>query len=289
MKRALIFAGILIVLLAVFVGMRLEPLYLGWLASKTETQTLSERQVMLADGVEIHMPDTDQPSVPTIVMFHGCAGPRMTFQRQWADVFNDAGYAAIIIDSTGPRGLSREDALEVVCGGKTLLGQERAGDVYAAIEIVRADPRLDVDRLLLAGWSHGAWTVMDYLTMDGAKHRPAGLSGKLPQAADLDGVVLFYPHCGAGALSRFRPWRQSPPTIAFVAGSDTIVEADKCIKLVDRKTRKGAPIDLTVYPDAQHVFDDPFLEPDWIHWYDEKDHLDAERRLRNFLNERKAP
>lgn len=288
MKRALILTGIVVVALAVFVGLRLEPLYLGWLAGKTETQTLVERQALLSDAVEVRVPDTDEPSFPTVLMFHGCAGPRMTFQRQWADLFNEAGYAAMIIDSTGPRGYSREEALEVVCGGKTLLGQERAGDVFAAIEIARADPRLDANRLILAGWSHGAWTVMDYLTMDGEKHRPAGLSGDLPSAADVDGVVLFYPHCGAGALSRFRPWRQSPPSIAFVAGADTIVEPKKCIELVDRKTRRGAPIDLTVYPDAQHVFDDPFLEPEWHHWYDEKDHLDAEQRLRSFLADRKA-
>lgn len=288
MKRSLVLAGLVIFALAVFVGLRLEPLYLGWLAGKTETQSLGERKTLLADAVEIHVPDTDEETYPTVLMFHGCAGPRMTFQRQWADIFNAAGYAAMIVDSTGPRGYSRQGALDVVCAGKALLGQERAGDVFAAIEIARADPRLDSEQLVLAGWSHGAWTVMDFLTMDGAKRRPAGLSGDLPPAADIDGIVLFYPHCGSGALSRFRSWSQSPPTIAFIAGADTIVEPEKCIQLVDRKIRRGAPIDLTVYRDAQHVFDDPFLEPDWRHWYDEDDHLDAEHRLRRFLAERKT-
>lgn len=285
MKRALIIAGIVFAAAALFAAWRLEPLYLGWLAGKTDAQDLEERQALLAGAIEVIVPDTDDETFPTVLMFHGCAGPRKPFLRQWAAVFNDAGYAAMIVDSTGPRGYSRQDALEVVCAGKTLLGQERAGDVFAAIELARTDPRLDTDRLLLAGWSHGAWTVMDFLTMDGEKRRPAGLSGDLPDAANVGGVVLFYPHCGTGALSRFRPWRQSPPAIAFIAGADTVVKSEKCVRLVNRKTRRGAPIDMTVYPDAQHVFDDPFLEPEWHHWYNEEDHQDAENRLRAFLGD----
>ncbi len=283
MNRGLIVVVAIVVVAAAIVAWRLEPMYLGWLAGKTDAQSLDERRALLAGAVEVHVPNTDEDAFPTVLMFHGCAGPRMTFQRQWADVFNEAGYAAMIVDSTGPRGFSRQSALDIVCAGKTLLGQERAGDVFAAIELAGADPRLDTDQLILAGWSHGAWTVMDFLTMDGDKRRPAGLSGDLPDPAGVDGVILFYPHCGTGALSRFRPWRQSPPALALIAGADSIVEPEKCIRLFNRKNRGGADIDLTIYPDAEHVFDDPFLEPDWIHWYSEEDHKDAEQRMRAFI------
>ncbi len=284
MKRGLIVAGVVIAVAAALLVWRLEPLYLGWLAGKTDAQSLEERRALIADAVEIHVPDTDEDAYPTVLMFHGCAGPRIAFQRQWADVFNEAGYAAMIVDSTGPRGFSRTDALDIVCAGKALIGQERAGDVFAAIDIARADPRLDADRLILAGWSHGAWTVMDFLTMDGGKRRPAGLSGAMPAPPAIDGAILFYPHCGAGALSNFRSWRQSPPALAFVAGADQMVEPEKCKRLFERKNRNGARIGLTVYPDAEHVFDDPFLEPEWIHWYSEENHKDAEQRLRAFLD-----
>lgn len=283
MKRMLIIAGSVIALLVAFLVWRLEPLYLAWLAGQTETGALEDRRALISDSVEIHVPDTDEETYPTALLLHGCAGPRMAFQRQWAKVFTDAGYAAMIVDSVGPRGYSREKALEVVCAGKALIGQERAGDIYAAIEIARADPRLDADNIVLAGWSHGAWSVMDFLTMDGGKRRPAGLSGALPPPAEINGAVLFYPHCGTGALSRLRPWRQSPPTLALIAGADTIVDADKCISLFNKKKNSGAAIEMTVYPDAEHVFDDPFLEPEWFHWYDEDDHQNAEMKLRQFL------
>ncbi len=284
MRRGLVFAGIVAVVAAALLVWRLEPIYLERLAGKTQAEDLEARKALLSDAIEIHVPDAEDNPYPTVLMFHGCAGPRMTFQRQWAEVFNEAGYAAMIVDSTGPRGYSRQSALDIVCAGKTLIGQERAGDVFAAIEIAREDPRLDTDRLILAGWSHGAWTVMDFLTMDGEKRRPAGLSGDLPGQPRIDGTVLFYPHCGAGALSKFRPWRQSPPALAFVAGADQIVEPEKCIALFDRMRWAGLGIEVAIYPDAEHVFDDPFLEPEWIHWYSEKDHKDAEQRLRAFLD-----
>ncbi len=267
----------------VLAAWRAEATYLSWLAGRTEGQTLEARQSLLKDGIEVLLPtDADTP-VPVVLMFHGCAGPRMEFQRQWAQVMNDEGFAALIVDSTGPRGYSRQDALDVVCQGDALLGQERAGDVLAAYEIAAADPRLDASRLVLAGWSHGAWTIMDFLTMDMKNRRPAGMDGVLAPVADVDGVVLFYPYCGVGTHTRLRGWDKRPPTLALIAGSDEIVDGPQCVKVLEKRQSEGYDIQLTVYPHANHVFDDPFLEPDWIHWYSEDAHRDAEKKVRAFL------
>ncbi len=284
MTRRLIIASVLgFVILAGLLVWRAEPLYLSWLAGKTESSTLEARKTLIAQNIEVHLPETGDGPFPSVLMFHGCAGPRMAFMRQWADVFTQEGFAAMVVDSTGPRGFDRQDALDVVCAGKALLGQERAGDIFAAIDIAKTDKRLDTDNLILAGWSHGAWTVMDFLTMDGEKRRPAGINDDLAAPPDIKGLVLFYPHCGPAALSKFRAWRATPPTVAFIAGADKIVESEKCVSLFERKIRSGANIEMTVYPEADHVFDDPFLEPEWSHWHREDDHRDAEKRVRAFL------
>jgi dienelactone hydrolase len=234
--------------------------------------------------LEIHLPTEGQAPYPVVLLLHGCAGPRPEFQRQWARVATQAGYAAIIIDSTGPRGLSRKQALEKVCAGKQLFGQERAGDIPATLFTLQKDPRLDLSQLVLSGWSHGAWTVMDYLTMRDHGDPSSGLKSFDYVTPKIDGVILFYPYCGIGSLSRFRKWNQTPPTLALIAGGDTIVDAQQCIAFFNKTSAKGVPVNVTVYPGAEHVFDDPFLEPDYIDWYNEAFLEDAKKRYSAFLD-----
>lgn len=259
-----------------------ESIYMDWVAGKVPAQTLEERKVLLASGIEIITPE-GVGSFPVVLQLHGCAGPRMSFQRDWAKEIIETGYAAMIVDSTGPRGFSRQQALDIICQGKELLGQERAGDILAAIDLAKEDPRLDTSQIILAGWSHGAWTVMDFLTFDLKNHMPAGLKGEGLTNPDIDGVILFYPYCGLGTLSRFREWTQEPPMLALIGDDDEIVDADECIALINNRIDKGTPIDLKIYEGANHVFDDEFLEPDWYHWYNEDYAKDAKERVSQFL------
>lgn len=260
-----------------------EPAMMRLLDARTPKSSLVAHQEFIAEGIEVHLPSVGEAPFPVVLQFHGCAGIRQPFQNQWADVANQAGYAAMIVDSMGPRRLTRQGALETVCAGKKLLGQERAGDVLAAVKLAEADPRLDADHLVIAAWSHGAWSIMDYLTMDMKFQWPAGIRREAAETSPVDGAILFYPYCGAGTLSRFRVWTQSPPVLAIIAGADTIVDANLCINYFEQRRRKNEPVDLVVYPEAQHAFDDPFLEPEWIHWYNEEYLIDAKARYEEFL------
>ncbi len=278
---------LLAVVSTVFVWKR-EPMMLAYAASKISKTSLEGRIKLIEGAVELRLPEGGAAPYPVVLQFHGCAGVDVPFHHQWADVANSAGYAAMVVDSTGPRGFSRQAALDIVCQGKALLGQERAGDVLAAIHIAEADPRLDAKRIILAGWSHGGWTVMDYLTMDFKRHWPAGLKHEAKQPPAINGVILFYPYCGSGALSRFRPWRSQPDVLALIAGSDTIVDAAQCISYFEGKKRAGDPVDMMIYPDAEHVFDDPFLDADYVDWYNEQYANDAMARYSAFLERLKA-
>lgn len=259
-----------------------EPLAMAYLASKLDETTIDERVALMRDHIEILTPDGEGP-FPVVMQLHGCAGIRVPFQHQWAAIANKAGYAAIIVDSNGARGMNRELSLERVCGGKTLLGQERASDIAAVLEIAKSDARLDTTKVVLAGWSHGAWTTMDYLTMDPAKKALPGF--KQPQAdlPDIDGAVLFYPYCGLGAHSRYADYVQSPPTLALIAGADEIVEEEICIRHFNKRKKAGAPIDMVIYENANHVFDDPFLEQEYQSWFNQDYFDDAAARYEAFL------
>ena len=260
-----------------------EPLMMAFMAVNTDQSSLDQRIELIESGVQLRLPENGVAPFPVVLQIHGCAGIRPPFHEQWAKLANEAGYAAMIVDSVGTRGLSRQDALDIVCEGKALLGHERAGDVLAALKIAQKDPRLDTSRLVLTGWSHGGWSIMDFLTMDGESRIPAGLSGWSGAPPKIAGTALFYPYCGAGALSRFRQWTQNPQTLVFVAGEDKMVPAKACISYFEKRRSKNDPIELVVYSDADHVFDDPFLEPEWIHWYNEEYFRDAQNRYKTFL------
>lgn len=259
-----------------------EPLALAYFASTIEKTTIDQRIAFLKEHVDIRLPEGDGP-FPVVVQLHGCAGPRPEFHHQWADVANKAGYAAFILDSTTPRGYTRETALEIICNGKALLGQERAGDIAAALEMVKRDQRFDASRLVLAGWSHGAWSAMDYLTFDMTKKAPPGFIRWRTNLPDVDGAILFYPYCGVGTRSRFAENAQSPKTLALIAGEDEIVDAQECIRHLEKRQRSGAPVEMVVYEDANHVFDDPSFGPENGDWYDEPSFSDAKARYKAFL------
>lgn len=262
-----------------------EPLMLAWLAANIEKTDIAARQRLLESAMEVRLPTSGEPPFPVVLQFHGCAGKRDAFQDYWADIANEAGYAAMIVDSHGPRGFSREAALEIICAGKALIGQERAGDVLAAIRSAEENPNLDASRLVLAGWSHGAWSVMDFLTMDLITHAPAGLDLQDTDLPDLSGVLLFYPYCGIGTLSRFRNPAHTPKSLVFVAGADEIVDPKQCTRHFERRKEKGDPLDVIVYPEARHAFDDQFLEPEWLFLYNEEYARDAAENYGAFLSE----
>ena len=276
----------LIILVLAFLSIgfgKRETLMMNVLALGAEKTTLENHKKFIGESIEIRLPENGTAPFPVLLQFHGCAGIREPFQHQWADIANEAGFAAMIVDSMAPRGISREEALETVCNGKELLGQERAADVLAAVKLAEDDPRLDTTAMVFAAWSHGAWTVMDYLTMDLKKRRPAGILDDEIVAPEPVGAVIFYPYCGLGTYSRFRAWRQKPDVLAFLAGKDELVDAEACKKIFDRRIHFNHPLEYVFYADAHHVFDDPFLEPEWIHWYNEEYFKDAKTRFEEFL------
>lgn len=260
-----------------------EGLALTFLGAQVEKRTIEEQAAFIAPSVHAFAPSVGDGQFPTIIMFHGCAGYRPDFIRMWADIANEAGFLALAVDSGAPRGFDREAMLAKVCGGKALIGQERAGDVAAAYAIARARKDVDPDRIVFAGWSHGAWTLMDYLSFAGAGRLPPSIKGE-GSLEDPAGVILFYPYCGEGAWSRLLRWRTKAEMIAFIAGSDSIVDADECRRRLEKIDRAGTPIDIVDYPDADHAFDDRTnIGGAYEYLYSAEANADAQARVAAFL------
>lgn len=272
MRRVL---RILIPLVAALAGasaLAVHAVYRGW---HLDALTPAQLSSLLRLQDETLVPTGDGP-FPALLLFHGCGGKSDSL-RAWARLARDLGWVAVMVDSLRGRGL---DAARV-CSGRALWGGERAGDVLVSLRDVRLLPFVDPDRIVLAGWSHGAWAVMDLLAIDAAGQLPPGLSTPSRDARldGLAGVVLFYPYCGLIARSAWNTWRVGVPALMLLAGADSLAPAGDCVDVAHALEQDGQRIATLVYPGARHGFD--ALGSEAAH--DPAAAADARRRVAAFL------
>ena len=217
-------------------------------------QTLSQRWAMLEPAVTVVGPDDDRPR-PAVILFHGCGGLRGHLPK-YAAAAKAAGWRAFIVDSYAPRGWSRQFAMAMVCTGILLHGWQRAGDVLAALYGVSQRPDVDASRIVLAGWSHGGWGIMEAMSSD---RRPGSLGLADPGGVALDGIraaYLAYPYIGLAALNRMRPWKHCPRTLAVVSRTDHLTTVRNAERVHAMVRDCGADIETWI-AEGSHAFDEP--------------------------------
>ena len=220
--------------------------------------TLSQRWARLEPHTTVVGPDDDRPR-PAVLLFHGCGGLRDHLPR-YAGAAKAEGWRAFTVDSYAPRGWSRPFALATVCTGLLLRGGERAGDILAALHGVSQRRDVDASKIVLAGWSHGGWGIMEAMSAD--RSGPS-LGVADPGGIALDGVVgtyLAYPYVGAAALNRMRPWRHCPRTLAVIARSDHLTTVRNAERVHAMIRDCGAEVETWV-ADGSHSFDEPTSAP----------------------------
>jgi len=222
-------------------------------------ETLQQRIAHLEPHFTVTLPEGEGP-FPVLVMLHGCGGQR-PFLDDMAQVGVRAGAAVINVDSYAHRRISRMAAFATVCTGARLHGRERAGDLFAALAWARTQHWAAPNRMAAIGWSHGAWTIMDGLSLrPGAEMaRATGLSD-LPEEplAGLAGALIVYPYAGIGTYAGRRDWRIAPKSIAIIAERDYIVGSSRAA--LERQRARGAPIEILLFENATHAFEDEEAE-----------------------------
>lgn len=189
---------------------------------------------------------------PAIVMLHGCGGAfgkdgqLNARHRMWGEFLAEQGYLALMLDSFGARGLRQ------ICttpfGERTLKEADRVADALAALAYLRQLPQVDPQRIALLGWSHGGG-----VTLNAISHppQPSGLSG-------FSAAVSFYPGCTARSqrADRFHPYA---PLLLLIGESDDWTPAAPCKALTANVAARGEPMQIVIYPDTYHDFDNPAL------------------------------
>ena len=121
--------------------------------------TVAGHAERMASGFTVSKPFGSGP-FPVALQLHGCAGAQ-PFQKAYAAEAVKAGFAVVIVDSFGPRGMSRLDGSLLVCTGATLRGAQRAADLYDE-EVDRAVTALTamVEPCLIVVLAVGVGTVV---------------------------------------------------------------------------------------------------------------------------------
>ena len=217
--------------------------------------TVERRWDMLAPYVEARGPADETPR-PAVILFHGCAGVRPHIDA-YAIAAAAEGFRVFVIDSYAPRGWAQGYATTLVCSGAMFWGRERAGDVLAAVWGLSQDPGVDGSRIALAGWSHGAWSIMDLMTMPLERPGEAALANATGEClSGVRSMFLAYPYGGPGALSRSRPWVRAPETYGVVAEKDHLTGQADALRIFDSARQEGADVHLWIAP-GTHAFDAP--------------------------------
>lgn len=230
-----------------------------YMPTQAFAENLEQRIGRLEPHFVVTRPTTSRPS-PVVLMLHGCGGLR-PFQNDIAAAAVDAGAAAVQVDSYTPRRISRAVAIATVCTGMRLHGRERAGDLYAAMAWARRQDWVDPERIIVIGWSHGGWTIIDALALRSGEEmrRATGLADLSDEPlTGMAGAMIVYPYAGVGTYAGRREWRLAPRTIAIVAEHDYIVGPTR--RTLDRQRARGTPLDIHVFENATHAFEDEFAE-----------------------------
>lgn len=221
------------------------------------------REARLGSDWQLLRPDGPGPH-PAAVLLSGCDGvhDNMYF---WAEALLRHGRAVLIVDSHGPRGLNADPVWRPICGGLVLRGDERAGDVAAALGFLARTPGVDASDVLLLGASHGAWAAMEFVRLARTGQTPPGLTG-WPEPPDealrhVSALVLLYPYCGLWNGAQPDGWRAAPPALMILAERDQVVSTPACLQRAEALRSTGSRIDVAIIPKANHGFDQAEKSP----------------------------
>ena len=107
-------------------------------------------------SASLHLPERPGGPSPCMVILTSSAGVQRHREHYYADLLSQAGVAALIIDSFTGRGVRRTVADQTLVSAAQM-----EGDAFAALALLRSDPRIDPVRIGIMGVSKGGVAPFD--------------------------------------------------------------------------------------------------------------------------------
>ena len=183
---------------------------------------------------------------PAVIVLHSSLGAG-SLEWDFAKRVLAQGQAVLLVDSFTGRGLTKIDKDQMAVSEVSILN-----DLYSAQGFLVSNPRIDRDRISVAGFSKGGLPALYSAFTE--IYRRYGYEND-PFASHL----AFYPWCGLS----LKDMRMSGRPVHIHSGkADKITPALLCGRLVDdvRRVDPAVPITLTLYPGQGHGFTHPALD-----------------------------
>lgn len=180
------------------------------------------------------------PNMPVVLILHGCGGMYTSAGkigvRMWrtGSMLQEMGYGVLYLDSFSVRGISGVCQLDPVKRMPSVL--TRSSDAESAIKWLRMQEHIDINRIGVLAWSHGADSALDLL-------------GKINLF--IKAAVVFYPRCDL--FLNKKTYHTSAPTLVLIGAEDKKSRASDC-ELLAKKTGQSLFYVVT-YPGVGHDFD----------------------------------
>jgi dienelactone hydrolase len=217
-----------------------------------ETTTLTDKAFLTGAagtptriGGELRLPG-DLERYPAVILIHGSGGVTANVDR-WARELNAVGVAAFIVDCFTGRGIVETVTDQTRIGSLTMII-----DAYRALDHLAEHRNIDPNRIALMGFSKGG-----FATIYAAMTRFQKVYG--PTKAKFAAYIPFYPACATKYLED--EITVDAPIRIFHGIDDNYVPIEPTRKYVARLRAAGRNVELTEFPGANHVFDNPLYMP----------------------------
>jgi carboxymethylenebutenolidase len=217
----------------------MKKLILCLILLSISTFAATSKSVSYKSGDETVQGILDTPAgkgpFPGIIVIHEWWGLNDWVKDQ-ATKLSDLGYVTLAIDLyRGKVATAPDEAHELMRG----LPEDRAKrDLHAAFDFLASQPNVKKDRIGSIGWCMGGGYSLDVAL----------------QEPTLRAVVINYGHLATDtdALKAI-----NASTLGLFGGQDRGITPDDVQKFTKTMKQLGKQIDVTIYPDAGHGFENP--------------------------------
>jgi dienelactone hydrolase len=217
-----------------------------------ETVTLTDKEFLTGGSgiaariaAELRLPG-DLERYPAVILIHGSGGITANVDR-WARELHSIGVATFIVDCFTGRGVAETVTDQTRVGPLTMII-----DAYRALDHLAQHRNIDPNRIALMGFSKGG-----FATIYASLARFQKMYG--PKFARFAAYIPFYPACATKYLEDENT--VDAPIRIFHGAGDNYVPIDPTRKYVARLHAAGRNVELTEFPGANHVFDNPLYMP----------------------------